>query len=235
MSDSAKIDATNRCRLVVVMDSAATLAADAALMDAMAAAGDIASIVFTGDGLEEPVWQKALEPLVASAQRHGIATLIQGNSRIAGRLQIDGLQFGQDPQEIAEAVETYAPRLMVGAGNVKTRHNALVLGEMKVDYLMFGKPGGDTRAEPHPKNLDLGQWWAAMVEIPGIVLGGSHVDSVVDVARTGTDFVALGAAIFVPQEEGKDATDHDPATIIAKANALLDEHAPRFDADAATT
>ncbi|MEL6505635.1 MAG: thiamine phosphate synthase [Pseudomonadota bacterium] len=229
MSDNQSNNVTGRCRLVLIMDGATSCSNDAMLVERMAQAGDIASIIFTGDGLEEPVWQSALEPLVATAQARGIACIIDSNSRIAGRVKADGLQFGQDPQQIEEAVEKYTPQMMVGAANVKTRHNALVLGELQPDYVMFGKPGGDTRAEPHPKNLDLGQWWAAMVEIPGIVLGGNHVDSVVDVARTGTDFVALGAAIFVPQGGGKESDD--PAALVARVNALLDDHAPRFDAD----
>ncbi|MEM9732824.1 MAG: thiamine phosphate synthase [Pseudomonadota bacterium] len=227
MSDTQSTDASNRCRLVLIMDGATTRGADAALVERMGQAGDIASIIFTGDGLEEPVWQAALEPLVAAAQARNIACIIDTNSRIAGRVKADGLQLGQDPQQIEEAVEKYTPQMMVGAANVKTRHNALVLGELQPDYVMFGKPGGDTRPEPHPKNLDLGQWWAAMVEIPGIVLGGTRVDSVVDVAKTGTDFVALGAAIFVPQEESNEV--HDPAALVARANALLDANAPRFD------
>jgi thiamine-phosphate pyrophosphorylase len=59
-----------------------------------------------------------------------------------------------------------------------------------------------------------------MIEIPCITMAGSDVSSVVAVAATGAEFVALSSAIF---GEGTDAT-----AAVARANALLDEHAPAF-------
>ena len=150
--------------------------------------------------MDETVWQDLVEPLVKTAQNKGVAAIITDYTRILGRVGADGFQLGQDIDALREAIQKYTPKIMVGAANVKSRHNALMIGELQPDYVMFGKPGGDTRPEPHPKNLDLGNWWASMVEIPAIVLGGNHIRSVVDVANTGAEFVALGAAIFSSQE-----------------------------------
>ncbi|MCC0030787.1 MAG: thiamine phosphate synthase, partial [Brucellaceae bacterium] len=77
--------------------------------------------------------------------------------------------------------------------------------------------GGDTHPEAHPKNIELGEWWAAMVEIPCIVLGGSDIASVAEAAATGAEFVALGSAVFASP---------DPAKAVAQANAILDQSAP---------
>ncbi|MBN9037429.1 MAG: thiamine phosphate synthase, partial [Rhizobiales bacterium] len=82
--------------------------------------------------------------------------------------------------------------------------------------------GYDTKPEPHSRNLSLGRWWAEMIEIPCIVLGGSDVASVRDVAATGAEFVALSQAVF-----GEGA---NPAAAVAQTNALLDAQAPRFEA-----
>ena len=62
--------------------------------------------------------------------------------------------------------------------------------------LFFGRFGYDNKPEPHPRNLALGRWWAEMIEIPCIVLGGSDVASVEAVAATGAEFVALSSAVF---------------------------------------
>ena len=94
---------------------------------------------------------------------------------------------------------------------------------------MFGKPGGDIRPEPHPKNLDLGQWWSQMVEIPCIVMGGSDPQSALAVAATGAEFVALGNAIFAPDESGKEADEAMVASRVQSINEILDEHAPIFE------
>lgn len=60
-----------------------------------------------------------------------------------------------------------------------------------------------------------------MIEIPCIVMAGSDIASVEAVAATGVEFVALSSAVF---GEGI-----DPREAVARANALLDETAPRFE------
>ena len=46
--------------------------------------------------------------------------------------------------------------MMVGAGGAKTRDDALELGEVRPDYIFFGRFGYDNKPEPHPRNLSLG-------------------------------------------------------------------------------
>ena len=220
------VDPSSRCRLVLVVSghNASILGKDAGTI---LSSGDIASIIFDSAGIDETEFQPLISPIVAVAQDIGIAVIIVGETRVAGRVGADGLQFGQDPDAIREAIEKHAPQMMVGAGNVKSRHNALVIGELQPDYLMFGKPGGDIRPEPHPKNVDLAQWWSAMVEIPCILLGGNVLESAVEAAKSGADFVALENAIFLRDE--KQATKAEIAQRIRDVNTLLDEHAPQFE------
>ena len=191
------------------------------------AAGDVASIIFSPDQMDESVFQKLVEPLVNASQEGGIAAIIANYSRIAGRVKADGLQLGQDMTALKDAIDKLSPGMMVGAANVKTRHNALGIGELQPDYLMFGKPDGDIRAEPHPKNLALGQWWSEMVEIPCIVMGGSDLESIVDVAKSGAEFVALRHAIFGPKPDASEFSSAPDR--VRNANQLLNEHAPRFE------
>ena len=103
----------------------------------------------------------------------------------------------------------------------KTRDDALELGETRPDYIFFGRFGYDTKPEPHSRNLSLGQWWAEMIQIPCIVMAGSDLASVVAVAATGAEFVALSSAVY--------GDGVDPAAAVARANALLDDAAPRFE------
>ena len=191
------------------------------------AAGDVASLILSQGELDETTFQDLVHPLVRTSQAAGVAAVIDGDSRIAGRVGADGLHLGQDLAEIEQAIHKFSPAMMIGAGNVKTRHNALSIGELQPDYVMFGRPGGDIRPQPHPKNLALGQWWSAMVEIPCIVLAGNTLDSIIDVARCGAEFVALGSAIFAPEVDAK-TFPHAPQKV-QEANKLLDQHAPRFE------
>ncbi len=110
--------------------------------------------------------------------------------------------------------------MIVGADAGKTRDDALEIGEERPDYVFFGRFGYDRTPEPHSRNLTLGRWWAEMIEVPCIVLGGSDVASVEAVAATGAEFVALSAAVFSP--------DVDPRRAVAEANEILDRTAPRL-------
>lgn len=217
----------NRCRLILIMGAHALTHCGDSQLATVLRGGDVASIIFHNDGLEETDFQKLVAPLVTTAQENHIAAIIVEDSRTAGRVNADGLQLGQDSVALGEAIDKFSPKLMIGAGNVKTRHNALVIGELQPDYVMFGKPGGDIRPEPHPKNVDLGSWWSTMVEIPCVVLGGNSVESVIEVSKSGAEFVALGDAIFSPDVE--EMIETTAAENIKNANALLDEHAPVFE------
>ena len=144
-----------------------------------------------------------------------------GDTRVAGRAKADGVHVaGGGAEALAEAVERFSPKLIVGGGNAKTRHAALELGEARPDYVFFGKVDGDIKPEAHPRNLELAQWWAALVEIPCVVMGGTDPMSALEVAATGAEFVALRTAVF--GQEGA------AATVVAEVNAALERQAPRF-------
>lgn len=207
----------NRCRIVLIAPPA--LKADR-LAEALLG-GDVASLILPQGEQDEAAFQAMAEKLVPLAQKAGAAVIVAGDSRIAGRVHADGIHLEGSRPELADAIERLQGKMMVGTGGVKTRDDALDLGEERPDYMFFGRFGFDNTPEPHKRNLGLGAWWAEMIAVPCIVLGGSDIASVEPVAQTGAEFVALSAAVFA---EGVDAR-----AAVARANALLDETAPRFE------
>jgi len=206
----------NRCRIVLLAGPGVEAGQ---LQDALDG-GDVASVILFQEGLDEASFQSLAERLVPLAQQAGAAAIVAGDTRIAGRVYADGIHVEGGKADLAEAIEKFQAKIMVGAGGAKSRDEALELGEERPDYLFFGRFGYDAKPEPHHRNLSLGQWWAEMIEIPCIIMAGSDLESVRAVAATGAEFVALSAAVF---GEGV-----DPRTAIARANAMLDEHAPHF-------
>lgn len=211
----------DRCRLVLVAPPAEGRADDEGrILDAIAG-GDVASLILPQHGLDEATFQRRAERLAPRLQQAGVAVVLAGEPRIAARISADGLHFEGPKSELKAIVQKYHTQMTVGCGGAKNRDEALELGETQPDYIFFGRFGYDTRPEPHPRNLKLGAWWAEMVQIPCIVLGGSDIASVEEVAATGAEFVALSAAVFA---EGADA-----ARAVARANERLDATAPRFE------
>ncbi len=212
----------DRCRLVLILPETDDVEAQAKVLSEALAAGDVASVIVPQYGSDDGVFQKRAELVVPIIQDAGAAALVAGDSRVAGRAKADGLHMAGPIAELGEAIEKFTPKLIVGAGGAADRHVALEVGELRPDYIFFGKIDGDIKPEAHPKNLALAEWWASMVEIPCIAMGGTDVASVLPVAETGAEFVALRAAVFEHPEGA--------ASAVRQANAILDEKAPRFGA-----
>jgi thiamine-phosphate pyrophosphorylase len=211
----------NRCRIVLIAPAGLSAERFATRLRQAVEGGDIASLIIPANGLDDASFQHFCEHVVPIAQEAGIAVMIEGDTRIAGRVGADGVHLETGLTEITGDIERLQQRMMVGVGGAKTRDDALDLGELRPDYIFFGRFGFDTRPEPHHRNLSLGRWWAEVIEIPCIVMAGSTVESVVEVAATGVEFVALSAAVFGDDVDARAAT--------ARANALLDEQAPRLE------
>ena len=210
----------NRCRLVLVAPPGATPDLFSTQLAQALEGGDVASLILPQFDLDEASFQKLAEAVAPVAQQAGVALVLAGDSRVAGRISADGIHLDGGAAEVSEAVKRWAGKLIVGAGGATTRDEALALGEAQADYVFFGRFGMDTRPEPHRRNLSLGRWWAEVIEVPCIVLGGSDLASVEAAAATGAEFVALSSAVF---GEGV-----DPGAAVTHANALLEASAPRF-------
>ena len=213
-------DAPNRCRLVLTLSPGpAPDKMAAALTDALAG-GDVASVILFAAGAAEREFQTFCEKCVPVIQAAGAAALIADNSQIAGRTKADGVHITGSIADLKDAMNALSPRLIVGAGTKLTRDDALDKGELRPDYVFFGRLDGDTHPDPHPKNIEMGQWWASMIELPCIVMGGYLAQGATAISTSGAEFAALSAAVF---GEGR-----APKKEVAKINALLDE-AGEFD------
>lgn len=211
----------NRCRVVLIAPLDEALESFRPKLVEALAGGDVASFIIPAREGDDAAFQAFAEALAPIAQAAGAAVLIGQDTRVAGRVGADGIHLEGSRSDLEDAIERFQPKLIVGAGGVRTREDALELGEARPDYMFFGKFGFDNKPEPHARNLALGEWWAEMIQIPCIVMAGSDIESVATVAATGAEFVALSSAVFAPGV--------DPRAAVAKANAILDDVAPRFE------
>jgi thiamine-phosphate pyrophosphorylase len=201
----------NRCRLVLVTEPAIPVTTIVKALNG----GDVASVIMYRGAANEKDFQTWCETVTPVIQSAGAAALVADSTQVAARAKADGVHMSGSITVLKDAVEKLTPRLIVGAGTNGTRDDALDKGELRPDYMFFGKLDGDTHPQAHPKNVEMGEWWAAVIELPCIVMGGYDIESVSVIAESSAEFVALSAAIF---GEGRDAQEQ-----VAKVNALLDE------------
>lgn len=209
-----------RCRIVLVAPPAVSADELVTKLGSALSGGDVASVLLPPYDMDETLFQTLTEAAVPLIQNAGAAAIIVGNTQIAGRVKADGLHVEGPVADVADNVAHFSPKMIVGTGNIKNRHTALEIGEAQPDYVLFGKIGADNKPEAHPRNIDLADWWASMVEIPCIIQAGNTLESIVDAVTTRAEFIALGSAIF---------DSDDPAAAVKEANRLLDEYAPEFE------
>jgi len=212
-------DVQNRCRLVLVASPAAVKPEKVL---AAIKGGDVASIILFAGDVADHDFTQFCEALVKPLQDHDIAVLIADNTQVFGRIQADGYFASKSNAELADDIARFSPHNIVGCGSLKDRHQALQVGELKPDVVMFGKLDGDIRPEPHHKNIALAQWWSEFVEMPCILMGGDDLEFTKECAETRADFVSFSRAVF-------ENAELEPAAAVKMINELLDQHAPNLN------
>ncbi len=178
--------------------------------------GDVASLLISMPEANEGELQAAAKRLVPLAQANDVAVLIENNTQIMGRSGADGLHVTGTDKELEEVMQSFPEERIIGHAGVKTRHDAMVIASMGVDYMFFGLLSLNQEEEPHRKSLDYASWWSEVFETPCVVLAGSSVSSVDTAAQTGAEFVALREAVWNHPK--------GPKAAVEQANAVLSTH-----------
>ncbi|MET3589263.1 thiamine-phosphate pyrophosphorylase [Bartonella silvatica] len=155
-------------------------------------------ITYDSQGAQEDALflQKQTQTYAEDIQGNDAALLISGDSRIAGRLKADGFHIENDLNALESLQNQKKTQKIIGFGNLRDRHSAMIAGEANVDYLFFGKLGADNKPHAHPRNLQLARWWAEVMEIPAIIQAGSDFETFDEVIKTACEFIALEEMIF---------------------------------------
>jgi len=206
-------------RLCLVTPPVVDPATFPATLKSALAAGDVATLFITGDGSPAST-QRIAEVLAPVAQSAGVAAIVLNDTRLLGRANADGVHIDSGVTDLASALERFRGKKIVGAGGVRSRHEAMQAGEREPDYLFFGKLDGDSADTIFPKALDLASWWSGLFEIPAVVMGGHAVASAIEAAEAHIEFVALRTAVW-DHPEG-------PAVAIAEANRILAGEVPAW-------
>lgn len=129
-----------------------------------------------------------VKAVVPVAQAAGCAVLIEGEPGLVRTLGADGLHVAADAEAVKDAVAALKPALIVGAGDIHFRHDAMTMAELGADYILFGPlSGAISDAE-----REMARWWAETMEIPS-VLSDPQADGETYDAE-GCEFIGLDVA-----------------------------------------
>lgn len=164
------------------LDAAATIAR---LTDTLGAANPSVLLLPSGNRDAED-YGNYVKAILPHAQHAGCAVLLDNRPDLVRALGADGVHMTGGVRALADAVAELKPDFIVGTGDIGSRHEAMVRGELDLDYLMFGDRPGDAQ-----DMAEMANWWAETFEVPSVYLAAAPDDPALAGLRT--EFVALAA------------------------------------------
>lgn len=169
-------------------------AALAAVLDAAPVACVLLRPESLGPDTGEAELARAIRLLRPVAQDRGVAFLVDGRPELARAEVCDGVHTCPAGPGYRDCRAAVGPQAIVGFSARHSRHDAFVQGEAGADYVAFGRI--DESPDAAAETKDLCRWWALTMEVPVVALGPITAATVADYARTGAEFVAVGAGVW---------------------------------------
>jgi thiamine-phosphate pyrophosphorylase len=203
-----------RCRLYLITPPRIELKTFAAELERTLAAGDVASLQLRLKDIGDDVVRDAVRALKPIAQAKDVAFILNDRPDLAAELDCDGVHIGQDDMSYDEARNIVGPNKVVGVTCHNSRHLALEAAEAGADYVAFGSFFPTATKEPKTTaEIETLQWWAEIMEIPCVAIGGITVANAAPLVEVGADFLAVSSGVW----------DHaaGPAAAVREFNELL--------------
>ncbi|HEX2135060.1 MAG TPA: thiamine phosphate synthase [Microvirga sp.] len=164
------------------------------------AAGEIAAVLARLAPADERTLIKRVKSLAPAVQDHGAALVVtvEGEAdlaTVAARGGADGVHVRADLARVRELRERLKGERFVGVGGLRTKDDAMTLGEAGVDYLMFGEPRPDGSVPSLDRVVERAAWWAEIFETPCVAYAPT-LAAVTPLAATQAEFIALGTAVW---------------------------------------
>lgn len=190
---------TIRPRLYLITPPLADVEAFRPALVAACAAASVAAVLLRLEAADERTLVNRAKSIGPAAQDHDAALVVADPGRVdlaalATRSGADGAH-ASDPDILRDLGQRLGEGRVIGAGELRTKHDAMTAGEIGVDYVMFGEPRPDGFIPPLELVEERARWWAEIFQTPCVVFAPNLAD-VTALAGTGADFVALGNAVW---------------------------------------
>ena len=187
-------------RLILLTPVLLDAAAFAPRLAEACAAGGVAAVIARLAAADERSLVKDVKILAPAAQDRGAALIVSAEGEIdlamvAARGGADGIHIRADLSRLRDLKERLKGERSVGVGGIRSKDDAMSLGEAGADYLLFGEPRPDGSLPALPAVLERASWWAEIFEPPCIVFAPTLAE-VPACAATGAEFVALGDGVW---------------------------------------
>ena len=159
-------------------------------------AGDVAALQLRLPDADEDAVLRAVDLVRPVAHARGVALILDRRPDLAVQTGCDGAHIGPDDIAPADARRLLG-KLQLGVACGDSRDAALRAGEADADYVSFGAFYASTSIETTRRaDTDLLAWWAELMELPVVAVGGITADNCAPLVRAGANFLAVIGAVW---------------------------------------
>jgi len=177
-------------------------------------AGDVAAVQLRLKHADDAAWRAAIEALRPVAQARDVALLLNDRVDLVRPHGCDGAHVGQQDMPAKQARALLGPDAMLGVTCHASRDLAMQAGEDGADYVAFGAfYPSVTKTAAAPAELELLEWWAELMELPCVAVGGITPANCGKLVAAGADFLAVCDAVWSNPE--------GPAAAVRAFNAAM--------------
>ena len=176
-------------QLFLITPPNATPAGFPAILARVLAAADVSALLVARHALSAADYAALLKAILPVAQEASCAVLTDNDPALAIALRADGVHLPADIDAVETAIADLKPNMIVGAGPFTTRHDAMSIGELDVDYLFFGPTDAVSGADA----AELAAWWAQTFEVPAVFSDPTNAASP---TAHGAEFLALSTNLW---------------------------------------
>lgn len=161
--------------------------------------GPVASFQLWLADEDEGEIRRLVSKLRPAVQDRDTAFILNGHVKLAAYLECDGVHLDKaTPKDIKAARKTLGGDAIIGVSCGTSRHDAMEAAEAGADYVSFG-PVYDTATKgltAAAGALDALTWWAEMMEVPCVAVGGITPENAKPVLRTKCEFICAVSSVW---------------------------------------
>ena len=210
---------TDRCRLYLITPAKLDPRSFADTLRRTLGAGDVASLQLRLKDASDDEIRRAVEILMPVTQRADVAFILNDRPDLGYELRCDGVHIGQEDMNYAETRATVGRDCIVGVTCHNSRHLAIEAAETGADYVAFGAFFPTATKEPKEMaEIETLQWWAEMMVVPCVAIGGITVENAKPLVEAGADFLAVSSGVW--------NHSHGPEAAVKAFNLLFAKDTP---------
>ena len=187
----------NRCRLYLITPPVLEPEQFAPALESAMSGGDVACVQLRLKNAGDDAVLRAGRILMPIVLRAGAAFIVNDRPDLAAALGADGVHVGQEDASYADARALLGKDRIVGVTCHASRHLAIEASERGADYVAFGAMFPTSTKEAKTRcETELIQWWAEMMVVPCVAIGGITVENCPPVIEAGADFLAVASGVW---------------------------------------